>query len=71
MQCPSFSALNFTFYFTTCAQHVVAKQMKDISRNKEIHNSYNSKREWKVAMNIKRKMLDNRLIVTKADKGKH
>ena len=51
-------------------RHAIAKQIKDISKNNDFQNSCNSKREWKLAMNIKRKMLDNKLVTTKADKGK-
>jgi hypothetical protein len=35
-------------------RHVVAKQIKDIHVNKINHNNHNSKREWKLAMNIKK-----------------
>ena len=52
-------------------RHVIAKQIKDISNNKNTQNANNkNKREWKIALNIKRKMLDNKLVITKADKGK-
>jgi PHD/YefM family antitoxin component YafN of YafNO toxin-antitoxin module len=33
-------------------------------------NNHNSKREWKLIMNVKRKIHSNKLTITKANKGK-
>ena len=50
-------------------RHAVAKKIKDINRNNNTNNKKN-KYEWKQIMNIKNKISENKLTITKADKGK-
>jgi hypothetical protein len=50
-------------------RHVIAKQIKDMSKNMINHNNHNNKRGWRLIMNVK-KIHNNKLTITKADKGK-
>jgi mRNA-degrading endonuclease RelE of RelBE toxin-antitoxin system len=50
-------------------RHAVSKSLSQLI-NKIIHNSITGKREWKNMKGIKQKIMDNRLIITQADKGK-
>jgi hypothetical protein len=51
-------------------RHIVAKQIININIHKDKYINHNNMREWKSAMHIKRKIQDNKLTITKADKGK-
>jgi hypothetical protein len=51
-------------------RHAVTKKIKDISKNNKENSNIKNKEEWKIIMNIKYKIRENNLIVTKADKGK-
>jgi predicted nucleotide-binding protein (sugar kinase/HSP70/actin superfamily) len=50
-------------------RHAVAKTIKDIGKNNKVNNK-KSKEEWKQIMNIKNKIDTNKLIITRAEKGK-
>jgi hypothetical protein len=50
-------------------RHAVAKKIKDISKNNKTNNK-KTKEEWKLIINIKYKIDTNKLIITRADKGK-
>jgi hypothetical protein len=47
-------------------RHAVAKKKKDISKNNKENINIKSKDEWKTIINIRNKIRENNLIVTKA-----
>jgi hypothetical protein len=49
-------------------RHIVAKEQ--IKKNNQTNNNKKTKGEWKQIMSIRRKIDINKLIITKADKGK-
>jgi hypothetical protein len=48
---------------------MVAKTIKKINQKDNMNNTKN-KLEWKLVRNIRNKLAENELIITKADKGK-
>jgi hypothetical protein len=50
-------------------RHAVAENLKNMGRSKNI-TCKKDRAEWKLITNIKKKMTTNKLIITKADKGK-
>jgi hypothetical protein len=48
----------------------VAKNIKQIKQKGNAENRKN-KHEWKLITEIRNKLITNKLIATKADKGKH
>jgi hypothetical protein len=50
-------------------RHMVAKTIKKINQKDNMNNTRN-KMEWKLIRNIRNKLVENELIITKANKGK-
>jgi hypothetical protein len=50
-------------------RHAVVKKLKEINKTKITHNTKH-KEEWKLIKNIQNKIYNNKLIITKAVKGK-
>jgi hypothetical protein len=50
-------------------RHMIAKTIKRINQKDSMH-SIRSKIEWKLIRHIRNKLMENELIITKADKGK-